>query len=154
MRKIYSALIILTLATMISIFVAVPVAADPGSKVVNVTMCDGVTCGVQGTLKTMPDETISGDLCWTLSNYCWYTVRIKSVSLESMEFPADNVAVVSGTFTVSGSLLDFSPYASAPFQLSFVITDSPDGDDTVQVCDSSGAPVTTIDSSMVSITIK
>jgi hypothetical protein len=154
MNKIYSALITLTLVTMMFILVALPVAADSGIKVVNVTMCDSANYGVQGTVKMMPDETVSGDLCWTLSSYCWYAVRINSVSLESLEFPAINVAVVSGMFIVSGSLLDFSPHVSAPFQLSFIITDSPDGNDTVQVCDSTGAPVTTIDTSLVSITIK
>lgn len=154
MKKIYSALIALTLATTMIIFVALPIAADPGTKVVNVTMCNGVNCGVQGTVKMMPDKTISGDLCWTLSNYCSYGIEIKSVSLESMEFPAANVAVVSGTFTVRGLTADLSPYTSAPFQLTFMITDSPDGNDTMQVYDSTDAPVTTIDSSLVSVTIK
>jgi hypothetical protein len=152
MGKIYSALIVLTLATIMTIFIALPVAADTGTRVVNVTMCDGVNCGVQGTVRMMPDGAVSGDLCWTLSNFCWYTVRIKSVSLESLKFPADNVAVVSGLFTVSGSLLDFSPHVNTPFQLSFIITDSPDGGDAVQVYDAMGALITTIDNSLVSIT--
>lgn len=154
MKKIYSALIALTLAITMIIFIALPIAADPGTIVVSVTMCDDVNCGVQGTLKMMPDETISGDLCWTLFNYCSYGFEIKSVSLESMEFPAANVAVVSGTFTVRGLTADLSPYTSAPFQLTFMITDSPDGNDTMQVYDSTDAPVTTIDSSLVSVTIK
>jgi hypothetical protein len=154
MKKIYSALIILTLAIMMTIFAAVPVAADPGTKVVNVTMCDGVNCGVQGTVKMMSDGTVSGDLCWTVSGYFWYAVRINSVSLESLEFLADNVAAVTGMFTVRGLPSDFSPYVSAPFQLSFIITDSPDGNDTMQVFDSAGVLITTIDNSMVSITIK
>ena len=151
MKKIYS---VLTLATIMFIIAAMPAAADTGTKVVNVTMGDGVNCGVQGTVKMMPDETISGDLCWTLSDNWYYAVCINSISLESLEFPEDNVAIVSGTFTARGWLMDFSYKASTPFQLSFIITDSPDDNDTVQVYDSTGEPVTTINSSLVSITTK
>jgi hypothetical protein len=150
MKIIYTAL---TLVTVMFIIAAMPAAADPGTKVVNVSMGDGVNCGVQGTVKMMPDETVSGDLCWTLSNNCHCVVWIDSVSLESLEFPEDNVAIVSGTFTAGGWLMDFYQ-ASTPFQLSFTITDAPDDNDIVQVYDSTGEPVATIDSSLVSITVK
>jgi len=126
MKKIYSALTALTLVTMMFIIAALPVAADTGTRVVNVTMGDGVNCGVQGAVKMMPDETISGDLCWTLSNNCYCAVLIDSVSLESLEFPEDNVAIVTGTFIARGWLMDFSYKASTTRQLSFILTDSPE----------------------------
>jgi len=154
MKKIYSAITVLTLVTMMFLITAMTATADTGTRIVNVTMDDGVICGVQGTVKMMPDETIAGDLCWTLSDNWYYSVQINSVSLESLEFPEDNVAIVSGTFTAGGWLMDFSYQASTPFQLSFTITDSPDDSDIVQVYDSTGEPVTTIKSSLVSIITK
>lgn len=123
MKKIVVTILALVLATAMIVPMALPASADP--VLVGQIAADGRNSQFAGEVQAFSDGAAAGKWQWTFIQYPGIYVQFSSVRLTSLTFPADNVAVLSGTFACSVYPYNFMSLNGALMDLSFEITDVP-----------------------------